>query len=396
MSVESAPSGNSSRASAPTSLPSKAPSGTSSEPSTPGGMLSLAEMTKTVSRGATGITVEVEPSKADSPSKAALLDDDVSCASPSSSPGSEIVRLSASPIAVQYMMRELNLMQDKELSVFSLLADRESAMDKEVVDAQMLAIKLEAHAVKGAATVSLQELFTGLKVPAEHATKRFLLPRGHLTVAQDGQRQAHRLSLPQIREKVESCRKAIVQSRDSTAAKDWQDNIVIGFIGVGNYANDSMVVLVDEQGSAWTVVMQSKQTTAATPVTVKTILCNLEADLQAIFQLPVLTPEWASWHRSGRDTPLPTGPCQQLSGSVGPPHPDAASEQLLPAERLLYIFVSDGSFSDKQDKISSNVLAARHPWLKWRSWWRIRTCRRSIPGLARLRGRQCAERLSAS
>ncbi len=59
------------------------------------------------------------------------------------------------------------------------------------------------------------------------------------------------------------------------------------------------------------------------------------------------------------------GPCQQLSGSVGPPYPDAASEQLLPAERLLYIFVSDGSFSDKQDKIFSTVLAARHPWLKW-------------------------------
>ena len=112
--------------------------------------------------------------------KAALLDDKTCCGKPSSSPGSESLRLSVSPLVLHYMLQELGLMEPSELSMLSSHVDREFSADKQVVDAVMLAIKLEACAACGTDKVRLQELLRGLRMPAMAAGKRFLVPRGHL------------------------------------------------------------------------------------------------------------------------------------------------------------------------------------------------------------------------
>ena len=305
-----------------------------------------------------------------SPGKAALLDDHMSVGKPSRRPGSEFVRLSVSPLVLLYMLKELGLMEPSELSVFSSHVDRESPADKEVVDAMMLAIKLEAYANCGTDSVSLQELLRGLHIPAPAAGKRFLVPRGHLTVAPEGQRQASRLNPQQIADKIEKCRKDILRSRSSAAVsgtgqKDWE-TVTIGFIGVGNHGEDSLVVLVDESEEAWPVIVQSKQTTKQKYETVRGVLDNLQRDLSSTFDLPpVRPPAWADWQKKpwSKDQELPKVACEQPGSRAAQLQGAAVDSKLLPFEHVLYVYVSNGSFTSTQDQIFQKVLEAGHPWL---------------------------------
>ena len=336
--------------------------------STPGRMMDMDGTPKSVVRGAMGMLVEVDTSRPEthSPGKAALLDDNMSSGKPSASPELESVRLSVAPLVLLYMLKELGLMDPSELSVFSSHVGRESPADKEVVDAMMLAIKLEAYAACGTDKVSLQELLRGLRIPVPAAGKRFLVPRGHLTVAPEGRRQASRLKPQQVADKIEECRKNILLSRTAAGSRAGQEDwptITIGFVGVGNHGEDSLVVLVDESEEAWPVIVQSKQTTQRKYETVRGVLDNLQRDLSSTFDLPQLQPRArADWQKKP-DAEPPAVACEQPNSHAAQMHGATVGRRLLSFEHVLYVYVSDGAFTRTQDRIFQRALSDGHPWL---------------------------------
>ncbi|CAL8471273.1 g10815 [Coccomyxa elongata] len=283
------------------------------------------------------------------------------------------VRLSVSPLALLYMLKELGLMDPSELSVVSSHVARESPADEEVVDAMMLVVNLEAYAACGTDKVSLPELLRGLRIPVPAAGKRFLVPCGHLTVAPEGRHQASRLQPQQVAAKIEECRKEILRSRSTAAGsgagqEDWP-TVTIGFVGVGNRGEDSLVVLVDESEEAWPVIIQSKQTTQQKYETVRGVLDNLQRDLSGTFDLPQVQPDaWAEWQEKpwAKNEEPPAVACEQPGSHLqraAQVHEAAVDSTLLSFERVLYVYVSDGAFTSTQDRIFRQVLSAGHPWL---------------------------------
>ena len=322
-------------------------------------------------QGSDAKVVDTSMPETHSPGRAALLDNSMSCGKPSNSVGWDSVHLSVSPLVLHYMLKEAGLMDPSELSVLSSHVDRGVSADKQVVDAMMLAIKLEAYAACGTDKVTLQELLRGPRIPVVAAGKRFLVPRGHLTVAAEGQAQAsRRLEPQQVAAKIEECRKEILRSRNTAAGsgagqEDWP-TVTIGFVGVGNHGEHSLVVLVDEDEEAWPVIVQSKQTAERKYETVRGVLDNLSS----IFDLPQLQPRaWADWQKqpwATMDEEPPAVACEQPGSrlqTAAQMHGSAVDSRLLSFEHVLHVHVSDGAFTGMQDWFFDKVLGAGHPWL---------------------------------
>lgn len=304
-----------------------------------------------------------------SPSKAALVDERMSCAQPSNVPSAEPVHVSISPLVLQYMLEQLSLSQPEDLTVFSAHVDRESAQDKEFVDAGMLALKLLGFHILGHDKVTLQELLPGIPIPAVAKGVKFLVPHGHnIRAAPGGRRQDKWLTPSEVETKIEECRNSIIRSRTTAAgARGGQEDIIIGFVGVGNKGMDSMVVLVDEHGQAWALVVQSKQVQSrrVKHETVRRVLANMQTDLCKTFHLPVLPRSWKTWHSQKKAKAPPQAPCTQLSSQQQQQASiQATTSGLLPFDRVLYVYVTDGSFSGPQNGIFGQVLERDHPWLK--------------------------------
>lgn len=325
-----------------------------------GRLRSAAAGAKSVSKGRTGLPV-VQPAVErpeeqargadDSPGKIAFLEGNLSCMAPSSSPGSEAVRMSIAPVVVRELLRHFELGRDEDPSIFSELMLRESNLDTEFGDAQMIAMKQEAFRLLGRTTVSWKDLLPGVDVPDAISSAAFLIPEGRLTPS-GGQRTKHCLSAPEVTALVRKVKATIIVSLKPKKAPRWKGEVHLGSVGPGNKGFDSLLVFLDDQHQAWTVFIQSKQTAARKVVRVRDILENLESDLDDVVSLPQLHGSWESWHK----------------GSDDPPDEQVQSRQVrdgkLSFQRVVYVYVSDGTISARENSFLEQVMAAGHPWLQ--------------------------------
>ena len=253
------------------------------------------------------------------------------------------------------MLRQLNIVEDVELSIFSDLELREPALDKELADAQMIAMKTEAHGLKGRKTVTLEELVPGVTIPDAIKGTKFRIPQGHLT-ASGGQRTSSCKTAADLISIVEARAQDIMASMQAEQLPTKERKVVqLGVVGPGNKGNDAMLVYLGEDDKPWTIFLQTKQTSAQTAVSIKEIIRNIATDLTEVCALPQLSFPWSRWHTT--DDPIPT---TAFTASRQP----AGYKNKLPFSGMVYIYVTDGTLSTQQNDLYEQALAAGHPWLQ--------------------------------
>ena len=291
-----------------------------------------------------------------SPSKVAIAVADHLCPAPTPTPGTEPVHASMGLLTLTVLLRKMGLLRDSFLGAFSDQLVRESPLDKEFVDIMAVCSKLEALAGLGYETVTLKQLFPGLFLDPQLAVKEFIVPVGRLS-AGGGRRESGKLSKQDIKKLMEATRDDIMASvaADFSAAC-CKDLLNIGFVGVGNKGEDSMLVLVEAGGAAraWGFVVQTKQDTAARPQyeTLRGILAEAGKDLASDFRLPRLLPSWTEWLETGRDDAIP----------AGQPSNETWDESRWDG-RVIYSYVTDSLFSERQEAVRKQLIERRHPWM---------------------------------
>ena len=311
---------------------------------------------------------EPSPQKVPSPRKAGLSDGFGTCPPPCAKPGAGRAHVAIAPLTLAYLMSKAGLMDFEAVCALSANTQRESSLDKELVDASAVAIKLQALCLLGEETCTLaKDVFPHLRIPDRLGKQSFLVPRGHLKV--DTQRPKHQLSAEQIADKVMQIRANILRSMKPGAK--WED-LQIGFTGVGNDGLDSLVVLVDNtpQHYAWSLIIQSKQTSREKYVTGHDIFNNFESDTRHTHRLPRPQPEvWAKWHdkdleaKPGQKRAFPNVEISSVvAGSVHPDVTGKVRRNALALQRLGYAYVSDGTVSAQQDALYARMVEVGHPW----------------------------------
>ena len=303
-----------------------------------------------------------------SPRKTGLSDGYATCPPPSDKPGAGPAHVAIAPLTLAYLMSKAGLMDFDAVCAHSANTQRESSLDKELVDAWAVAIKLQALRLLGQETCTLaDDVLPHVRIPERLGKRSFLVPRGHLKV--DTQRPEHQLTAKAIANKVLQIRANILKRMEDGV--EWAD-LQIGFTGVGNDGLDTLVVLVDNtpEHHAWSIIVQSKQTTEEKYVTVVDIFRNFESDIRHTHRLPRPQPEvWATWHvkdpkaKAGEKKTFPSFAISSVT--AGDVHRDVkgkAQRSALSLERLGYAFVSDGTVSAQQDALYARMVEAGHPW----------------------------------
>ena len=286
------------------------------------------------------------------PSKLPLAIQAHMCPEPSAQPGHEPVVPSLGILVIATLLRMAGLFKDSSLHVYSALLDRESALDKEISDANALCLKIMALALLGHMTFSLEELCPGLPIAENLRKKRFLVPYGMLSAGK-GVRQGEKISADELKAKIEEIRAAIISSQES---RDLSPELSIGSIGTGNDGKDAFIVLVEADGErlAWCLCVQSKQDTGRKPSydTCRAIFQTMHLDVKGTHRLLELQGSWATWHESKRDKMPACSPSAQQWDETDW------------RQRFIYAYVSDRLFSSAQASVRSDLIDRGHPWME--------------------------------
>ena len=237
-----------------------------------------------------------------------------------------------------------------------------------------------AMAMLGYSSFSLSEVCPGAFMDKHIAQKRFLVPFGQLSINK-GVRLGIKISAAETKARINEIASAIT---DSQQHRDLKRELSIGFVGSGNDGKDSCIVFVEAEDTAraWSISIQSKQDTSATPSydTCRGILESMQSDLAATHKLPQLQHKWQTWHCS-KDAS--TGKSRS-KGSMALPEGVPSAEGWDESDwqqRVIYAYVSDRLFSRKQETVRMELLERSHPWMsrililcKWeQAAWHSRT-----------------------
>ncbi|GAQ91329.1 hypothetical protein KFL_007660030 [Klebsormidium nitens] len=252
-----------------------------------------------------GVLVETGSGDNTSPTKLGMLNRETACPQPTSEPGDEWVKVSMGFFMFTLLLERMELVRESDLSAFSDAMVRESPLDKEKADVMAVALKLQALHLIGRTEFSLSEAFPNLRIPADLAGKRFLVPPGPLSVG-DGLPMGHQLTKQAFATTVAAIAGKI---QERIRAGKWgKEALSIGLVGPGNDGWDGFVVLLeakrDPKRDPWVLFCQSKQESSPTEgyVTLKEILRNLESDIrQTPYSPPTLPTQWVQWLRKETD-----------------------------------------------------------------------------------------------
>ena len=271
-------------------------------------------------------------------------------------PADGAVRISMSPLIAAAMLGG----SDDGLS--GILADAITAQPTAAAqtDAQMCIMKLEGYRLfgrsTGETTVSLQKLMPEVALPETLCDVPFLVPQSHLTLSGD-QDESPLVTAAQLTSFVQKVQQDSLVSMQPEKPPSWSGVVRVGTVGLGSQGMLSMLVLLDEQQAPWTVFIRTQQADDSTATTVKHVVCSLEDDLSGLSTLPQISPAaWADWHRGADD--VPTVPVQAIAAAA------AEKSAKLPFDRVVYMYVSNGTLSPAEESTLSQADMAGHPWLE--------------------------------
>ena len=280
----------------------------------------------------------------------------LSCLAYASAPSmhNTAVRVSLSACVAAEFVRRSSYVDHEYLRIISTLMARDSRGQKS--DAQMWAMKLEGYGLQGKMSVRLQELMQGVALPETISDIIFLVPHGHLTLAEAKPTRASKTATRLIK-LVEQVQQDSLASMQPEKPLSRYGQVRLGNVGLGDKGMLSVFFLLDEQQMPWIFFIHTQPPDDRAATTAKDVVCSLEDNLSGFTTLPQLSPPaWRNWHRGPDD--MPTKPMQAKGAAT------AKSNPKLPFDRVVYIYVPHSALSPAEQSTLRQVVAAGHPWLQ--------------------------------